>query len=67
MSGQLTRLLSILYTTHLHQQAQTAPSQSGTTKSKSAYANIQNTPVQSPLSCSTQQDKACSGCQLYLG
>ena len=40
-------------TTHLHQRAQTALSQSGTTKSKSAYANIQNTPVQSPLSRST--------------
>jgi len=40
-------------TTCLHQQAQMALSQSGTIKSKSDYANIRNTPVQSPLSCST--------------
>jgi len=40
-------------TTCLHQQAQTALSQSGTTKSKSDYVNIQNTLVQFPPSCST--------------
>jgi len=54
-------------TTPLHQQAQTALSQSGTTKSKSDYVNIQNTPVQSPPLLSTATGKACSGSQLYVG
>ena len=40
-------------TTPLHQQAEMALSQSGTTKSKSDFANIQNTPVQFPPSRST--------------